>query len=231
MATWSWIVIIIVAVIIVAALAAVVTRQQRTKGLRQRFGPEYDRTVAGSENPRAAEAELRARQRERRQLDIKPLSAESQARYAGEWRAIQERFVDQPAEATDAADDLLYRVMQERGYPMRDFEAQSDLISVDHPQVVENYRKAHGVQTQARNQQASTEDLREALLRFRTLFSELLGQPGEPTRDDAVTHDDTQAPDDQAAREDASGRDDETVSARATSAPAAAETETHDDVR
>jgi hypothetical protein len=175
MATWTWIVVVIVVAVIVAALATMMARRRNTAALRQRFGDEYERTVAASDNPRAAEAELRSRQRERRRLDIKPLTETSRARYAGEWRAIQERFVDQPAEAANAADNLLYRVMEERGYPMLDFDAQSDLISVDHPDVVENYRVAHDIQTRAQAEQASTEDLREALLRYRSLFRELLG--------------------------------------------------------
>jgi hypothetical protein len=87
---------------------------------------------------------------------------------------VQERFVDQPSEALVDAHLLVHRVMEARGYPMRDFEAQADLVSVDHPNVVENYRFAHGVHQRAREQQASTEDLREALLRYRSLFSELL---------------------------------------------------------
>jgi hypothetical protein len=175
MATWVWIVVVIVVAVIVAALATMMARRRNTAALRQRFGDEYERTVAASDNPRAAEAELRSRQRERRRLDIKPLAETSRARYAGEWRAIQERFIDQPAEAANAADNLLYRVMEERGYPMLDFDAQSDLISVDHPDVVENYRVAHDIQTRAQAEQASTEDLREALLRYRSLFRELLG--------------------------------------------------------
>jgi hypothetical protein len=175
MATWAWIVIVIVVAVIVAALATVTARRRSSAALRERFGGEYERTVAASDSPRAAEAELRGRERERRQLDIKPLSDTSRARYAGEWRAIQERFVDQPAESAGAADDLLHQVMQERGYPVGDFDAQSDLISVDHPDVVDNYRVAHGIHTRSQNQQASTEDLREALLRYRSLFQELLG--------------------------------------------------------
>ena len=95
-----------------------------------------------------------------------------------EWRDLQERFVDQPAQATGAADTLITRVMEARGYPMKDFDAQAELISVDHPDTVENYRFAHAVQQRAETQQASTEDLREALLRYRSLFDELLRPEG-----------------------------------------------------
>jgi hypothetical protein len=181
MTTWVWVVIAI-AVVVVVALVAVGTRNRRTAMLRDRFGPEYDRVVAGSDDQRAAEAELRARERQRAQLDIKPLPEADRLRFAGEWRELQERFLDEPAQSADAADVLITRVMEARGYPMGDFDAQAELVSVDHPDTVENYRVAHAVQQRAQNQQASTEELREALLRYRSLFDELL----RPEGDDAV---------------------------------------------
>jgi hypothetical protein len=173
MATWLWIVIVIV-VVAIALAAVMAARRRRTMALRERFGPEYDRTVEAQKNQRAAEAELRDRERYRSRLDIKPLSEAARVRYADEWRVIQQSFVDQPEEATTAAYDLVNRVMAERGYPMRDFDTQADLVSVDHPAVVENYRIAHGIHERAERQQASTEDLREAMLRYRSLFEELL---------------------------------------------------------
>jgi hypothetical protein len=182
MTTWLWIVIVI-AVVVVIALAALAMRRRRSAMLRQRFGSEYDRTVEDHEDQRAAEAELRSRERQRAELDVKPLSPASRARYADEWRSVQERFVDQPAAAAVAADSIVYRVMEERGYPMGDFNAQADLVSVDHPHVVENYRVAHGIQLRAETKQATTEDLRDALLRYRTLFDELL-RADEDTRAD-----------------------------------------------
>jgi len=179
MASWLWIVIIVVLVAIVVA-AVMAARRRRTMALRQRFGTEYDRTLDARDGQRAAEADLRDRERERGRLDIKPLSEASRARYAGEWRAAQQSFVDQPEAATAAAYDLVNRVMAERGYPMRDFDARADLVSVDHPDVVENYRVAHGIHERAQHQQASTEDLREAMIRYRSLFEELLGADGDP---------------------------------------------------
>ena len=178
MASWLWIVIIVVLVAIVVA-AVMAARRRRTMALRQRFGTEYDRTLDARDGQRAAEADLRDRERERGRLDIKPLSEASRARYAGEWRAAQQSFVDQPEAATAAAYDLVNRVMAERGYPMRDFDARADLVSVDHPDVVENYRVAHGIHERAQHQQASTEDLREAMIRYRSLFEELLGADGD----------------------------------------------------
>jgi hypothetical protein len=173
MAIWAWVLIVIV-VVAVVAVAVVVARQRQSAALRQRFGPEYERTVAAKDDRRAAEAELRERERQRAQFDIKPLPEDTRAQFANEWFELQERFVDEPSEAVVDADGLIYRVMEARGYPMRDFDVQADLVSVDHPDVVENYRFAHGVRDQAQTQQASTEDLREAVLRYRSLFSELL---------------------------------------------------------
>jgi type I site-specific restriction endonuclease len=173
MATWLWIVIV-VAVVVAVALIAMAARQRRTTALRQRFGPEYDRTVEAREDRRAAEADLRQREKQRAQLDLRPLPEDMRARFGQEWQNLQERFVDQPSEAVVAADRLVYTVMETRGYPMRDFDAQADLVSVDHPEVVENYRFAHDIRERAQAQQASTEDLREALLRYRSLFDELL---------------------------------------------------------
>lgn len=173
MATWIWILIAIAAAVIVA-LAVVGARKRRTEMLRTRFGPEYDRTVQAHEDRRSAEAELRARERQRARLDITPLPEATRREFAAEWREVQERFVDRPDEAVTAADSLVNRVMDACGYPMSDFEAQADLLSVDHPAVVENYRLAHGLWQRSQTQQASTEDMRTALLRYRSLFAELL---------------------------------------------------------
>src|SRR5262249_4140067 len=148
--------------------------QRRATALRERFGPEYDRAVQASDDRRAAEAELRDREKQHALLDIKPLPQDARARFADEWQDVQERFVDEPSEAVGAADRLVYRVMHVRGYPVGDFDAQADLVSVDHPEVVENYRFAHRILERAQTQQASTADLRAALLRYRSLFDELL---------------------------------------------------------
>jgi hypothetical protein len=165
--------------VVVIALIAMAVRQRRATALRERFGPEYDRAVEAREDRRAAEAELRDREKQRARLDIKPLPEGTRARFAQEWQDVQERFVDQPQEAVVTADRLLYSVMDARGYPVGDFDAQADLVSVDHPEVVEDYRFAHGICERAGTQQVSTEDLREALLHYRSLFSELLRADGD----------------------------------------------------
>jgi hypothetical protein len=178
MATLIWVVIAIV-VVVAVALVAVAARKRRSAALRDRFGPEYDRVVESSGDQRAAEAELRDRERQRAQFDVEPLPEAARLRFAGEWRELQERFVDEPAPAAAAADALVTQVMEARGYPVRDFDAQADLVSVDHPGTVEDYRFAHAVQLRSQTQEAGTEDLREAMLRYRSLFDELLRPEGD----------------------------------------------------
>ena len=177
MAPLVWVVIAI-AVVVVIALVAVGARKRRTAMLRGRFGPEYDRAVQNRDDRRAAEADLRGREKRRAQFDVKPLPEATRLRFATEWRDVQENFVEQPAQATTAADALITKVMEARGYPMEDFEAQAELVSVDHPDTVENYRFAHAVGQRSQTEQVSTEDLREALLRYRSLFQELLRPEG-----------------------------------------------------
>ena len=181
MNTWVWIVIAIAAVIVVAAIAWTAIRNRRTKTLREGFGPEYDRTVADAPSKREAEADLKERQKRRDELDVKPLSADAREHYVVAWRATQARFVDDPAEAIDEADVLIQRVMRDRGYPTEDFEQRAADVSVDHPDVVNNYRAAHGISVAHLRGKASTEDLRQALVHYRALFDELL-ESREPER-------------------------------------------------
>jgi hypothetical protein len=181
MATWAWILIAVAIAVVVVALVMMAMQQRRTTMLRRRFGAEYERTVQERDNRRTAEADLRDRQKQRKRLDIRPLAEPTRARFVNEWRELQTRFVDQPSTTVMAADELVYRVMAERGYPMENFDEQAKLISVDHPSLVENYRAAHGICDQARSERADTEDLRTALLRYRSLFDDLL----QPERDAA----------------------------------------------
>jgi hypothetical protein len=185
MATLVWAVIAI-AVVAIIALVAVGARKRRTAMLRDRFGSEYDRAVESRDGRRAAEADLRAREKQRAQFDVKPLPEADRLRFADEWRDVQERFVDRPAQAATAADTLITRVMEARGYPMKDFDAQADLVSVDHPDTVENYRFAHAVRQRSQTQRVGTEDLRDALLRYRSLFDELLRPEGNGAADGTI---------------------------------------------
>jgi hypothetical protein len=176
MPTWAWIVIVVVAALIVLGAIMAWTQQRRRGQLQDRFGSEYDRTVSEQGDRRAAERELAERERKRERLDIVPLSPEAQEKYSASWRDVQGRFVDDPADAVNEADGLVTSVMRDRGYPIDDFDQRADDISVDHPDVVENYRAAHSVYVKASdgNGGASTEDLRQGFVHYRALFSELL---------------------------------------------------------
>jgi hypothetical protein len=171
---WAWILIAVVVLAVIAVAAWSIWHKRRTEALRQRFGPEYDRTLAQRGKRREAESELDARRRRREELDIRPLSVTSRERYAAGWRTTQGRFVDSPGKAVGEADELVLSVMRERGYPMDTFDQRSADISVDYPQVVENYRAAHGISMANDHGQATTEDLRQAMVHYRALFEELL---------------------------------------------------------
>jgi hypothetical protein len=174
MDTWVWIVIAVVAVLVVAAIAWYVVRMRRSRALRESFGPEYERAVEDAPSRREAEAELEQRQKRREALEITPLSATSRERYLRAWESAQARFVDDPEGAVNEADGLIQEVMRERGYPVDDFEQRATDISVDHPDVVENYRAGHAISRKAVHGEAETEDLRQAMVHYRALFEELV---------------------------------------------------------
>jgi hypothetical protein len=173
METWMWLVLAVVALIVVAA-AWIAWQRQRTKQLKERFGPEYDRTVAASDR-REGEKELLEREKRHEKLDIRPLSAESRDRFQDEWRDVQARFVDDPHGAVRDADGLVARVMTERGYPTDDDPAtRAEDLSVEHAGVVGEYRRGHALLEGLDESEDSTEVLREAMQCFRTAFEELL---------------------------------------------------------
>jgi hypothetical protein len=180
-------VIVIVAIVLIALIvgALIVARQRRSQQLQEGFGPEYERTVEerGGDR-RQAESELRERRQRRDQFEVRELEPAARDRYADRWRSAQRRFVDQPGPAVGEADALVMEVMRERGYPVADeFDQRAADVSVDHPDVVEHYRAAHGISGRATVGEASTEDLRQAMVHFRALFVELLGVDDDP-RDD-----------------------------------------------
>jgi hypothetical protein len=169
MSTGAIIVIVIVIVVVAAAVvAAGVLRRARR---RRQFGPEYDRLVHELGSRKKADAELAARQQRVEALGIHALSPEQQASYSGEWTAVQERFVDAPAEAVAAADTLIWAVMRDRGYPADDRNVSMDALAVYHARPLEGYRQAQGLRTES----ATTEQLREAMIRYRALFEGLTG--------------------------------------------------------
>jgi hypothetical protein len=165
---------ILVVLVLLALLAFFAGRQRRSRRLQDKFGPEYERTVEHAGDRRAAEAELLERAERRQRLDIVPLDPEARTRYLEAWRNTQAQFVDEPAEATREADRLVTSVMRDRGYPVDDFEQRAADISVDHPQVVDDYRAAHAIAAANDRSEANTEDLRQALVHYRSLFEELL---------------------------------------------------------
>jgi hypothetical protein len=171
------IVIVVIVVIALIVGALVLARQRRSQQLQEGFGPEYERTLEerGGDR-RQTEAELLERRERRQQFEVRELEPAARDRYAEGWRAAQRRFVDQPGPAVGEADALVMEVMRERGYPVADeFEQRAADVSVDHPAVVEHYRAAHGISGRATTGEASTEDLRQAMVHFRALFVELLG--------------------------------------------------------
>jgi len=153
---------------------ALLARRRRSRHLARQFGPEYGRTVQRSGNRARAEAELVARERRVHRLEIVPLAPQEAQRFRMEWQGVQGRFVDNPRSAVTEADLLVRDVMTRRGYPMADFDTQAADLSVDHPLVVEHYRAAHAIAIRELHGKASTEDLRQALVHYRTLFDELL---------------------------------------------------------
>jgi len=177
-------VVIVVAAIIIIAAIVFVTNKRRSDELRERFGPEYDRAVQELGGRRAAEPELESRVKRVEKLDIRPLKPADRMRFEQTWRATQAHFVDDPTAAVGEADRLVGDVMAARGYPVGDFEQRAADVSVDHPEVVEHYRAAHGIAVRQRQGQANTEDLRQALVDYRALFDDLLETSTTTTTED-----------------------------------------------
>ncbi len=168
------IVVIIVVVVLLLVAAAILVPRMRSRRLQEQFGPEYQRTVASAGDQRAAEKDLHEREHRRKELEIRPLDPGTRDAFAQRWRSTQEMFVDAPTEAVGTADTLVQEVMAERGYPVGDFEQQARDVSVDHAGVVSEYHAAHEISLLNTRGQASTEQLREAMVHYRTLFAELL---------------------------------------------------------
>jgi hypothetical protein len=180
------ILVIVLIALVVIVLAGVGWYLMRRQQLQRRFGPEYDRVVAEGDNRLAAERELRQRERRHSELELKELSPAARERFTAQWEEIQVRFVDAPENAVGAADDLVTELIAERGYPTDDYAEQLDHLSVEHARTLGNYREAHEISLRNREGKATTEQLRQAVLHYRSLVADLLG-----STDDA-THDSTQ---------------------------------------
>jgi hypothetical protein len=165
---------IIVGVIVVVAIAAIWAMSRRKAALRERFGPEYDRAVRERGSERAAQNALAEREKRVDKFKIRDLDPTEREGFEQRWHGVQSRFVDDPKGAVIEADDNVQLLMATRGYPMSDFDQRAADLSVDHPRVVEHYRLAHNISLRHRRGEASTEDLRQAMIHYRSLFEELL---------------------------------------------------------
>ncbi|MEU4676932.1 hypothetical protein [Micromonospora sp. NPDC023737] len=172
------IIVIVIAVLVVVAVAVAARSLARRRSLR--IGPEYDRMVAERDSRAAAERELRERERRHSELSLTPLSPDSRARYAAAWEELQARFIDSPADTVGEADELVTRLIAERGYPTGDFSNQIAHLSVEHARTLTHYRDAHEIHLRNTRGEAGTEELRQAVVHYRALFADLLGE--EPVR-------------------------------------------------
>jgi hypothetical protein len=171
--------IIVAVIVVIVGLVVYFLQRRRSERLREHFGPEYDRAVAEGGGRRHAEAVLEQRTERVKKFHIRPLGAEDRARFTEQWDRVQAHFVDAPAGAVAEADQLLGDIMATCGYPMGDFEQRAADISVDHPIVTQNYRWAHEIALRQARGQASTEDLRRAMIHYRSLFDDLVNERRE----------------------------------------------------
>jgi hypothetical protein len=182
--TPTQIAIIVAVVVVIIGVLVYFLQRRRSERLREHFGPEYDRAVAERGGRRPAEAVLEQRTERVKKFHIRPLTAEDKDRFTEQWDRVQAHFVDAPAGAVAEADQLLGDIMATCGYPMGDFEQRAADISVDHPVVTQNYRSAHEIALRQAKGQASTEDLRRAMIHYRSLFDDLVNERKETVVDD-----------------------------------------------
>jgi hypothetical protein len=166
--------VVLVFLVIVAVVAFEHRRKTRTLALRNRFGSEYDREVTQHGSWRKAEAKLADRETRVDALKIRELGPTERERFVSEWQMVQSRFVDHPKAAVNEADDLIAALLEARGYPKNNFEQRAADISVTYPRVMENYRVAHDIAVRPGRVEASTEELRTAMIQYRTIFDELV---------------------------------------------------------
>lgn len=168
--------VVLIVVVFGGILAMGAVRRKRAERLHDKFGAEYDHTVQAAGGEKKAQAELDERQKHVDTLVIRPLSTSERERYLADWAAVQTKFVDEPQQAVVVADHLIIEVLQVRGYPVSDFEQRAADISVNYPALVSNYRAAREIADKNEHQEASTEELRQAMIYYRSLFEELLGK-------------------------------------------------------
>ena len=185
--TRAQIVLVVVVVVVLVALAVAgvlaARRRARSAALRNRFGGEYDRTVQRTDDRREAERLLAEREQQARALELRPLPPQSRERYRAAWQGVQTRFVDAPEQALSDADGLVADLMAERGFPVDTVDVREDLLSVEHTRVVEDFRAGHAIEQAVREGRADTEQVRRAMLHFRDVFEDLLGDRDHHDRD------------------------------------------------
>ena len=172
--TYTIVIVVLILLITGAILAPIFSRRKRTERLQGKFGAEYDRTVEALGDEKKAHTELEGRQKHVMSFDIHPLSVIEGDRYAANWNFVQSKFVDDPGKAIIDADQLIMEIMHLRNYPISDFEQRADDVSVIYPELVGNYRAARLIAIKNEKQMATTEELRQALIHYRSLFDELL---------------------------------------------------------
>ncbi len=175
----STLLLAIVIVLAIVVAIALIVRAQRSARLKNRFGPEYGRTVEQTGSAAKAEAKLEQLTRRVEGFKIVPIGPQARADYVSAWKRVQARFVDDPKTALVEADRVIQRIMADRGYPVTDFEQRAADLSVHHPLIVDNYRAGHAISLRHSQGQATTEDLRQAMLHYRNLFDELVGETSQ----------------------------------------------------
>ncbi|WP_046731419.1 hypothetical protein [Streptomyces humi] len=179
MSTGTLLAIVIPVAVVVLLIAAGLFLFMRHRSLRERYGPEYERTVEGADSRLAAERELSAREKRHDKLDIKPLPDRVRERYSRDWDNVQHEFVDRPEDAVHDADRLVTSLMHDRGYPTDNYDQQLKDLSVEHGRTLDHYRTAHEIDTLSVNHKATTEQLRSAMVHYRALFDDLLSDGGQ----------------------------------------------------
>jgi len=187
--TQAILVVLVVAVVVAAAVTFVL--MQRRRALREKFGEEYERLVEEHQSTSAAEKELRDRERKHAELDLRELTPEARARYTEEWQEVQARFVDAPEESVVAADEVVTKVLSDIGYPTGEFDDQAAHVSVDHARTLSAYRRAHEITERSTRHEATEDELRQAVLDYRELVTDLLGETPVPPTETPMPRDTT----------------------------------------
>lgn len=186
--------IVLLLVVVIALVAFIFFQRKRSDQLQSKFGPEYDRAIKNTGNKSKAETELLEREKRVKSLAIRPIAPDDRERFVNSWQNVQAEFVDSPEASISHADSLLTEVMSTRGYPVSDFEQMSADVSVDHPGVVQNYRAGHDIAVRQKRGEANTEDLRQAMIHYRSLFEELVtDEPQKPQNETGRKTDDRTA--------------------------------------